>query len=98
VILRDGIGAARVDTTGNLAVLELKGRIPAQVVGRNRFMAEAQQRFRDHCAITDPRASIGSRSWPDDRTIAADEQLRECGAQRVNERLRSGRNAKAYPL
>ena len=61
--------------------------VPAHVVGRDRRVVEPQKRFRDHRSVADPRSRIGSRSGPQHRSIARDEQVRKRGAQRVEERL-----------
>ncbi len=90
VVFGDRIGAARVDAARHLAVGELVRRIPAQVVSGDVGTAEAQQRLADHRAVANPRARVSARARPQDRSVAFDQQVRECGSQRVDERLRRG--------
>ena len=93
VVLGDRIGAARVDAAGNLAADELMRRIPAQVVGGDVRMVRAQQRLRHHRAVPDPRARIRSRPRSQDRAVARDEDMRDGGPQRVDDRTTFRRHA-----
>src|SRR4029077_9651032 len=88
VVLGYGIGTAPVDTARHLAVRELIRRVPLDVLARGIGVAEAQQRRRHHRAVADPRARVRARARTDRGAVAADQDVRECRAQRVGDRLR----------
>ena len=87
VVLRHRIAAAIVDAARHLAAVELVRRVPAQELLRHVFAPEPQQAFGDHRAVADPGARVGARARLQARAGAADQHVRQRGAQGVDHAL-----------
>ena len=98
VVLGNGVCAAGVDAARDLAVGELVRGVPAQVIGRDRCLPEAQQRLGDHRAVANPRARVRACSRTQNRTVARDENVCERRVQRIGHRLCFLRYADRHPI
>ncbi len=92
VVLRDAVGASRVDAARHAPVLSLEAGEPEQKRPGRPGVPEAQERLRRERAVADPGAGVRARPGLDRRAVAIDEDPGELGLQDLHEPLRLGRN------
>ncbi len=91
VVLRHGIGAARVDAAGDLAAGELEGREPIDQLADRAVEAGAEQGRRGERAVADPGAGVGAGARLDGGAVAIDQDVREDGPESFDEPVGGGR-------
>ena len=93
VIFRHRIGAAKIDAARHLAIGKEMVAIPIGKGDRGIIDPQTQQRVRHHRAVADPAAIIGAGARLERGAVAADENVGERRAQRVDQLPPSGGDA-----
>src|SRR6476620_793173 len=83
VVFGNRVSSARVDTAGDLSIIELESRKPVDEIADLAVVTEAEQRSGCKCSITDPGALVRSRARLKPGCVAIDEDVGESGANRL---------------